>query len=158
MRWFRPGIALRLLSGFGILGIAAAGSAARANDQSAFGKSLAQLRLVQQAIGQGKLAEAKAACAVVLQMKKAPAYHRWEAQEQLNEMERLQKGLPARDPAAQRVVLPQQPRPARTLYLAADGDDANPGSQARPLRTLERARDAVRAQKAGGLPAGGVEI
>jgi hypothetical protein len=31
------------------------------------------------------------------------------------------------------------------LYVAADGDDANPGTEARPLATLARARDVVRA-------------
>ena len=34
-----------------------------------------------------------------------------------------------------------------TLYLAPDGDDANPGTEAQPFATLARARDAVRELK-----------
>ncbi len=34
---------------------------------------------------------------------------------------------------------------ADTLYVAADGDDAHPGTQSQPLRTLQGARDRVRA-------------
>ncbi|MEV4173108.1 right-handed parallel beta-helix repeat-containing protein [Nonomuraea sp. NPDC049709] len=34
-----------------------------------------------------------------------------------------------------------QPPPANTLYVATDGDDGNPGTQASPLRTIQRAVD-----------------
>ncbi len=41
----------------------------------------------------------------------------------------------------------------REFYLAPDGDDANPGTKARPFATLARARDAVReAKKAAAGP------
>ena len=42
------------------------------------------------------------------------------------------------------------PRPARTLYVATDGSDDNPGTRAKPFRTLERARDAIRKLKKEG--------
>lgn len=45
-----------------------------------------------------------------------------------------------------------------TYHLALDGDDANPGTAAKPFRTLERARDAVRQLKRAGLPQGGVTV
>jgi len=48
---------------------------------------------------------------------------------------------------------------AATLFVAADGSDANPGSADRPFATLERARDEIRKMKAGGpLPAGGITV
>ena len=48
--------------------------------------------------------------------------------------------------------------PAAELYVAPNGDDANPGTQAQPFATLARARDAVRALKQPGLPAGGIKV
>ena len=45
------------------------------------------------------------------------------------------------------------------IYVAADGADENPGTEARPFATLERARDAIRAlKKKNGLPPGGVTV
>jgi len=35
-----------------------------------------------------------------------------------------------------------------TFYVATDGNDANPGTKAKPFGTIERARDAVRSQRA----------
>jgi hypothetical protein len=44
-------------------------------------------------------------------------------------------------------------------HVSADGDDAHPGTEAQPFRTLERARDAIRAVKQrDGLATGGVEV
>jgi len=46
-----------------------------------------------------------------------------------------------------------------TLYIAPGGSDANPGTRAMPLATLERARDAVREMKAlDALPVGGITV
>ena len=47
---------------------------------------------------------------------------------------------------------------ASELYVASDGADGNPGTKAKPFATLERARDAIRALKKGGLPRGGVTV
>ncbi len=49
--------------------------------------------------------------------------------------------------------------PSRRFFVAPGGDDAADGSEARPFRTLTRARDAVRAmRRTGGLPPGGVAV
>ena len=42
---------------------------------------------------------------------------------------------------------PMVPENAEVFYVAPNGDDAGPGTQARPFATLARARDAVRALK-----------
>jgi hypothetical protein len=42
------------------------------------------------------------------------------------------------------------PVSAVTVYVAPDGDDGNPGTQAKPFATVERARDALRAAPADG--------
>jgi predicted porin len=36
---------------------------------------------------------------------------------------------------------------AATLYVAVDGNDANPGAEDRPFATLQRARDEIRQRK-----------
>ena len=49
--------------------------------------------------------------------------------------------------------------PAVRLHVAPQGDDTNPGSEAAPFATIERARDAIRElRRANGLPAGGVSV
>lgn len=45
------------------------------------------------------------------------------------------------------------------FFVASDGSDTNPGSESLPFRTLERARDTIRAIKNGGpLPEGGITV
>ena len=49
--------------------------------------------------------------------------------------------------------------PAVSLYVAADGNDSNPGTEAGPFATIQRARDAIRELKESGpLAAGGVTV
>ena len=48
---------------------------------------------------------------------------------------------------------------AAEFCIATDGNDANPGTRAKPFASLERARDAIRQLKQKGpLPKGGVTI
>jgi hypothetical protein len=48
---------------------------------------------------------------------------------------------------------------AADFYVALDGNDANPGTEAQPFATLERSRDEVRKlKKAAPLPPGGVTV
>lgn len=51
------------------------------------------------------------------------------------------------------IVVTGTPAVATDLYVAPGGDDANPGTQDKPLATVARARDAVRQQIAAGLKA-----
>jgi hypothetical protein len=49
--------------------------------------------------------------------------------------------------------------PAATFFVATNGSNANPGTEAKPFATLERARDVIRKSRANGsLPAGGVTV
>jgi len=45
--------------------------------------------------------------------------------------------------------------PATSLYLAPNGRDDNPGTRAKPLQTLEGARDAIRKLEPGKRHSGG---
>lgn len=88
-------------------------------------------------------------------------FHRDSALRRIAEAERLQKGLPARDPASSRVKLPVSPTAGKAFYVSPTGSDIADGSQRTPFRTLERARDAIRSLKrsdSGKLPKGGVRI
>lgn len=91
-------------------------------------------------------------------MADAPGVHLWEAAEGKREVERLAKGLPARDPADYRVQLPKLRSPAMQLFVSPGGDDANPGTKEKPFATLQRAQTAVRELIARGLPEGGVVV
>lgn len=56
-------------------------------------------------------------------------------------------------------LLTIQPLAAAEFFVAPEGSDANPGTQAEPFATLERARDALRAMRqAEGLPASGATV
>ena len=140
----------------GLLMFADGASAAK---DTVFRESVAQLRVAQQAVAQGQLAAAKAAYSALFQRPDIPAHHRWEAEGCLREIERAEKGLPARDPAATHITLPGRPKAAVSFYVAADGNDAHSGTKEEPFQSLERARDAIRGlQRSGGLPTGGVEV
>ena len=55
----------------------------------------------------------------------------------MREMERLARGLPARDPHASRMAVPRITRFAAEVWVGPEGTDANPGTAARPFATLE---------------------
>jgi hypothetical protein len=90
-----------------------------------------------------------------------PQAHRDTAHRRIAETERIQKGLPGRDPAVYRAQLPTLPEPAAAFHVASGGSDAADGSAVNPWGTLEKARDAVRALKkshGGKLPKDGVRV
>ena len=48
---------------------------------------------------------------------------------------------------------------AATFFVATNGSNANPGTEANPFATLERARDVIRQHRSSGsLPAGGITV
>lgn len=142
---------------------AAQGFEAVAKDASAppFVRGLALLGLAQTATARGDTTAAAAAWQRLAADATVSPLYRDTAQRSLAEAERRKQGLPGRDPAAYRVQLPSLPEPAKVFHVAPTGSDEADGSEARPFRSLEQARDAVRALKksnAGALPQGGVRI
>lgn len=107
-------------------------------------RAIAQLRVARSFTCQHDFAAAKAELAKVAAISDAPVNFKTEATERAKEIERLERGLPARDPAASRTPSPKWPAPAVSLFISPTGDDGNPGTKDKPFATLERARDEIR--------------
>jgi hypothetical protein len=114
-------------------------------------RSYAHLRLAQVLAASGDRDAARTEYAKIAAIDEYPFVHREEAREVGAELGRIERGLPARDPAARRTEIPVVDEFAAEVHVAPDGDDGGDGSAERPFRTLQRARDAVRALKAGGV-------
>ncbi len=67
--------------------------------------------------------------------------------------------LPLRTSVKVPSAAPAPTRPALILHISPQGNDTGNGSASKPFATLERTRDEIRARrKAGGLPAGPIEV
>lgn len=120
-------------------------------------RSYAHLRLAQSYVAEGKADLAKAEYAKLAANETYPEVHRAEARDTIAEMERVAKGLPARDPAATRTVIAPVTTFAAEVFVAPNGKDDSPGTAAAPVATLSRARDLVRAHRAKGV-AGAIAV
>ena len=107
-------------------------------------RAITQLRVARSFACQRDYATAKAELAKVSAISDAPAHFKSEAAERLKEIERLEHGQPARDPAASRTPPPPWPAPAVSLFVSPQGNDRNTGTKEQPFATLERARDEIR--------------
>lgn len=114
-------------------------------------RSYAHLRLAQSYLAEKHSAAGRAEYAQIAAAQDYPEVHRYEARECLNELDRLSRGLPARDPASTRTRIPRIESFAAEVFVGPDGQDSNDGSRRHPFATLTRARDALRARKAGGV-------
>lgn len=121
-------------------------------------KGLAWLRIIESYLHENNLAAAQEARAALEADAEIAPHLRLEAGQRLRAYEREQAGLPARDPGENRMPAPETLVPARTLYVAINGSDANDGSKEQPFATLPRALEALRAVVSAGLPAGGAAI
>jgi len=128
-----------------------------AGDSSApaFVRGLALFGLAKTALARGEDDEAIAAWEALAADTTLLRFHRDTARRYIAETRRVERGLPARDKTAYRAQLPVLPEPAKILYVSPDGSGNADGSANRPFKTLEKARDAVRALKS---PRGGVRI
>ncbi|MBP7050550.1 MAG: right-handed parallel beta-helix repeat-containing protein [Phycisphaerae bacterium] len=154
--------AAKALAG-GQLDTAAASFDAVAKDAAspAFVRGLALLGLADTAAAREDSAGAVAAWRRAAADSTIPQFFRDTAQRCIVEEERRKQGLPGRDPAAYRVRLPALPEPAVVFHVAPAAGDDGDGSRARPFRSVEKARDAVRAlrrSQGSKLPRGGVKI
>jgi hypothetical protein len=130
---------------------AACAAVAESPDCPAALRSYAHLRIAQSFVAEGKPDLARAEYAKIAATEAYPEVHREEAARRVAELDRVAKGLPARDPTASRTVVPKITRFAAQVFVSPRGDDANNGTEASPVATLERARDLVRALKARGV-------
>ena len=144
--------------GQGRLDAAQAGFARAAREATAppFVQALARLGLAEVSLALKDLPAAHKTWQRLLADTSLPQAYRDHARRHLLAAEQLLK-----DPPVGRVSLPILPEPGRVFHVAANGNNQGDGSRARPFRSLERARDAVRALKktqAGKLPLGGIGV
>ena len=108
---------------------------------------LAQLKIGECYAQQANREAAKKAFALAGSMSGVPEHLRQEARQRADGMDRLLRGLPARDPTSTRTSAPGIPAEGAVFFVSTSGDDSNPGTKEKPFATLERARDEIRAQK-----------
>ena len=124
-------------------------------------RGLAMFGLAEVALARREFAAAKAIWQRLTDDAALLKLHRDTARRHIAETKRIEQGLPARDPLAYRMQLPNPPKPAAVFHVSPAGNDRANGSAEKPFRTLECARDAVRSLKknhGGVLPKGGVKI
>jgi len=121
-------------------------------------RSYAHLRIAQSYAAEQNTATAKSEYEKIKAQAEYPPVHRYEADEILKEMDRVAKGLPARDAMASRTKIPPVGKFAVEFFVAPAGNDANPGSRQQPFASLEKTRDAIRALKAKGALPGPVGV
>ena len=93
----------------------------------------------------------------VVSLPGAPEYHVWEARSQLKEIGRRDGRLA--ETGTTRIQLQVLPAVAFTLHVSPQGDDSNPGTEDKPLASLEGARDRLRAiRKSSSLATGSLIV
>lgn len=114
-------------------------------------RSYAHLRIAQSYLAEGKPELARSEYARIAGTEGYPEVHRAEAQRRASELDRVAQGLPARDPAASRTLVPRIADFAAEVFVSPQGSDASDGTAAHPVASLARARDLIRQLKAQGL-------
>lgn len=110
----------------------------------------AHLMLAQSRVAGGDLKAARAEYARIAAAARYEPVHRTEAAERVRELARAVKGLPERDPAATRTQAPPIATFAAQVTVSPKGSDAADGVR-KPVATLGRARDVVRALRRKGV-------
>ena len=118
-------------------------------------RSIAHLRYARSYQAAGDFVNASAIFGTIAGNKEYPKIHQMEGAECQTECDRLARGLPGRDPEASRVRVTPAPKPGRLLYVSPNGNDAHPGTRAKPFATVNRA---LAANRAAGTVTGGTSI
>ena len=118
-------------------------------------RSIPHLRYARSFQATGDYAGASAVFGTIAGITEYPKIHQIEGAECKTECDRLAQALPARDPEAARVRVTAAPAPGRMLYVAPNGNDANPGTLSQPFATVNQA---LAANRAAGAVAGGTAI
>ena len=121
-------------------------------------RSYAHLRIAQSYTAEQNTAAARTEYEKIKAQAEYPPVHRYEAEEVLKEMDRVAKGLPARDVMASRTKVPPVGTFAVEFIVSSQGIDSNPGTREKPFASLEKARDAIRALKTKGALPGPVGV
>ena len=131
------------------------------SSQSPWIRGLAQLGLAETAVASNDTAAAIVTLQELSGDTTVLQAHRDLASQRITSLRRGAQGLPAHDPAAHRAKLPTIPQAIATFHVAANGSDTADGSEEKPLRSLEAARDAIRAWKRShrrSLPEGSIQV
>ncbi|MBI5833942.1 MAG: right-handed parallel beta-helix repeat-containing protein [Armatimonadetes bacterium] len=113
-------------------------------------RSYAHLRSAQTWVAQGKAKEAQNVYNDIANNVEYPQVHRDEALACAREIEREGKGLPGHNPLSSRHTPDAVTKFEAEIIVSPTGDDAANGV-AKPVASLTRARDLVRAQRARGV-------
>jgi hypothetical protein len=111
-------------------------------------RSYAHLRIAQSFAAEKNQAGARAEYEKIQKEATYPEAHRTEAKDLITELDRLSKGLPARDPLASRTKIPVYDRYAGQVWVSPSGNDSGDGSEQKPVATLQKAQELARALKA----------
>jgi hypothetical protein len=114
-------------------------------------RSYAHLRIAQSHVAEGRPDLARKEYERIAATDEYEEVHRAEARERVAELDREARGLPARDPAASRTAIPRITEFAAQVFVSRVGDDANDGTEANPVVSLNRARDLVREHRQTGV-------
>ena len=95
----------------------------------------------------GQLSDAQQVFEKVVSSKGVPDYQADEARRGLEDITRREAGVPAQRTNSTRLSLPSAPNAAVTLHVSPDGNDANPGTEDKPLASLAGARDRLRTMR-----------
>ena len=126
-----------------------------------FVRSLALFGLARTAWEQKDAAAAVKWLSDLAAQEELPATYRERVVRWISEINRQEKGLPARDAAAYRTPLPTLGKPGAIFQVVNSSGRSGDGSKKKPFSSLQQARDAIRLLKqrcGGSLPKGGVRV